>query len=447
MANDMTGLQSIEPKNGLSGRARWSVFLLMLIYMSSSIDRQIMNILAELIKRDLRMSDLELGLMTGLAFALFYTILGVPIARLAERKDRVVIIGIATAVWSIFTALCGAAGTVTQLVLYRIGVGIGEAGSLPASHSLIRDMVPKHRRGTALAILSMGAPLGALAGMAIGGFLAEAVGWRTAFIVAGAPGLALAALAVWTMPEPRSGPVDQPDPSTSSTLRVTVALLLRKKTFLLIAAGASIKAFLMFGQAPFIASFFLRVHRTEVAEMAASWGMGSVSFLGIVLGLTTGIAGAISSLFGGLLSDRLARKNEGDMFIAPAVGVFVTVPCLILAFSTSNPVLALSVLIVPALLNFIWYGPSFRALQSIVPASMSATVVAILMLIVNLIGLGLGPAAVGGLSDYFAHALNLGESEGIRWALISTSFVGIVSAACFWAPRRIYANEVGSADG
>ncbi|MDB5581640.1 MAG: major facilitator superfamily 1 [Bradyrhizobium sp.] len=417
-----------------SARVNWSVLLLLLIYISSCVDRQVMNIIAELIKHDLHLSDLQLGLMSGLAFAIFYATLGIPIARVAERRNRPVIIGMAIATWSLFTILCGAAANVWQLALFRVGVGVGEAGSLPASHSLIIDMVPKGRRSTAIAILSMGAPLGVLVGMAVGGLIAENYGWRLAFVLAGLPGLLLAPLAFKTLPEPRTFVPDKGRAQGVPFLQA-MKILLAKKTFWILAFAASLKAFLLYGQAPFIASFFLRAHKTEIAAVASSFGLGPIAFLGLVFGLSTGIAGALSSLFGGWLSDRLSRTDDRNLFIAPAVAVLASVPCLILAFTCKSAVLALWILILPALLNYIWYGPVFAAMQSIVPFHMRATVVAVLMLIVNTFGLGLGPAVVGALSDFFSLQLGYGAAEGIRWSLVWVSLAGLVSAGLFWAAR------------
>ena len=245
-----------------AGYTRYAMLLLMAIYTVNFLDRSVINILAEPIKNELKLADWQLGMMSGLAFALFYTFLGIPIARMAERRNRPMIIGTSVAVWSGFTALSGAAGNFWQLVLCRIGVGVGEAGCTPPAHSLIADYVPKEKRASALAFYSMGTPLGGLMGLVLGGLIADAYGWRVAFLVAGAPGILFAFLCWFTLREPRKILAEHSAriTATQATFRETLSYLMRKKTFWLIALGAAIKAFIGYGHAPFTASFFLRVH-------------------------------------------------------------------------------------------------------------------------------------------------------------------------------------------
>jgi MFS family permease len=276
---------------------RYAMFLLLGIYIVNFLDRQVINILAEPIKNDLGLADWQLGLMSGLAFAVFYTFLGIPIARMAERKNRPFIIGGAVAVWSGFTALCATAGNFYQLIAYRIGVGIGEAGCTPPAHSLIVDYTPKDKRASALAFYSMGTPIGGLLGLVMGGIVADAYGWRTAFLVAGAPGLIFSALAFFTLKEPRKVMASHAKNMViaSATFGQTMAYLLKRRTFWFIAFAAAIKAFIGYGHAPFTASFFLRNHTAEVAALAADFGLKSVGFLGLALGLISGTAGAIGA--------------------------------------------------------------------------------------------------------------------------------------------------------
>ena len=259
---------------------RYAMLLLMAIYTINFLDRSVINILAEPIKNELKLADWQLGMMSGLAFALFYTILGIPLAQLAERRNRPMIIGASVAVWSGFTALSGATTNFVQLVLCRIGVGIGEAGCTPPAHSLIADYVPKEKRASALAFYSMGTPLGGLLGLVMGGLIADAYGWRVAFLVAGVPGLFFAALCFLTLREPRKILAEHSAKITSSqaTFRETLAYLMKKKTFWLIALGAAIKAFIGYGHAPFTASFFLRVHGDEVARLASMFDLKSIGF-------------------------------------------------------------------------------------------------------------------------------------------------------------------------
>lgn len=238
-----------------AGYRRYALWVLLVIYTLNFLDRQVVNILAEPIKQELGLSDWQLGMMTGLAFAVFYTVLGIPIARLAERGDRPRIIAASVLAWSAFTMLCGLAQNVWQLIAARIGVGVGEAGCTPPAHSLITDYVPKEKRASAIAFYSIGTPLGTLAGMAMGGLVADAYGWRAAFMVAGAPGVIFAVIAALTLVEPRKSLAADLAARAAKPIGFSEALrvLRGKKTFWLVSLAAAIKAFISYGQAPFIA--------------------------------------------------------------------------------------------------------------------------------------------------------------------------------------------------
>jgi MFS family permease len=454
---------------------RYAMWLLLGIYVVNFLDRQVVNILAEHIKEDLRLADWQLGMMTGLAFAVFYTFLGIPIARLAERADRPWIIGGAVAVWSGFTVLCGAAQNFTQLVLFRIGVGVGEAGGTPPAHSLIADYSPKDKRASALAFYSMGTPIGTLLGLIFGGLIADRYGWRAAFLVAGAPGLLFAILAIFTLHEPRrhiAAHVAKAQ-AASATFMETLKVLATKRTFWLIAFAAAIKAFIGYGHAPFTTSFFLRNHAKEIAGLAAGlsdiigYEVKSLGFMGLALGILGGAAGTFGALLGGWIADRFGKNDLRAYMVAPAVASLLTIPIYIVAVTLPSASAAIPLLMVNALLGTLWYGPVYATGQGIVPPHMRATTSAILLFIINLIGLGLGPLAVGFLSDAFAGA-NLAEAGlsvaqckgsagtaiaaackagsgfGIRWALISSAGVGVVAFVLFWMARKTIREETVS---
>jgi len=260
MAETATPSPVINPVS--TGYRRYALWVLLIIYTLNFLDRQVVNILAEPIKRDLGLADWQLGMMTGLAFAIFYTVLGIPIARIAETKNRPFIIGASVAAWSAFTVLCGFTQNFWQLILMRIGVGVGEAGCTPPAHSLITDYVPKEKRASSIAFYSIGTPLGTLAGMAMGGLVADAYGWRVAFMVAGAPGILFALVAAFTLIEPRRQLAADIAARAAQQISfgAALAVLAAKKTFWLVALAASIKAFIGYGQAPFAASFFFRNH-------------------------------------------------------------------------------------------------------------------------------------------------------------------------------------------
>jgi MFS family permease len=436
-----TGAPDVVPDEAVplsDSYRRYAMWMLLLVYILNFVDRQVINILAEPIKRDLGLSDTALGMMSGLAFAVFYTVLGLPIARLADRSNRPVIIAIALAVWSGFTVLCGLAQNFVHLVLARIGVGIGEAGCTPPAHSLISDMHPKEKRASALAFYSMGTPIGAVLGMAVGGLVADAYGWRMAFIVCGVPGVLMALIVGFTMIEPRSRKL-------ASGLKAAVAptvkfgtvlgILVRKKTFWLVSGAAAVKAFIGYGHAPFTASFFFRNHTQEIAEMAAFFGLQSTGFLGLCLGLVSGVGAVLGVYIGGQIADHYGKTDYRAWMSIPGIASVVVIPLFVAGMLAPSAFVAIAIFGVTAALSSLWYGPVYATAQSIAPAHMRATAAAIILFIINLVGLGLGPALVGLLSDVLNVHAGFGPAEGIRWALIISGMVGLLAGLFFWMAR------------
>jgi MFS family permease len=435
-----------------AGYRTYALWLLMFVYTLNFLDRQIVNILAEPIKRDLHLADWQLGMMTGLAFALFYTVLGLPIARLAERSNRPRIIAASIIVWSGFTFLCGQAGGFWQLVLARIGVGVGEAGCTPAAHSLITDYTPRAKRASAIAFYSIGTPLGSLIGLAMGGMIADAYGWRTAFMVAGAPGVLIGLLCFFTLVETRGKLVAQVAARKANQIdfRVAIKVLTSKKTFWLIAFAAAIKAFIGYGHAPFTASFFFRNHADQIAELAASinavtgLSLGPAGTVGIGLSAVAGVAGIFGVWLGGFIADRLGAKDLRAYVIVPAIASLAVIPIYIAAVTVPDARVAFLLLALPAILGSLWYGPVYATAQSIVEPRMRATTAAVLLFIINLVGLGLGPLFVGILSDVFAGPMAMGEAEGLRWALIWSMAFNLIAFALFWMARKTIREEMVS---
>jgi MFS family permease len=425
---------------------RYALCLLLVIYVLNCLDRSIVYILAEPIKRELQLADWQVGLMAGFAFAIFYAGLGIPIARLAEYRSRPTIIASSLALWSGLTALCGTANSFAMLCFYRVGVGVGEAGCTPAAYSLITDYVPKTRRASAMAFYSLGVPLGLLLGMALGGVISDRFGWRAAFLIAGAPGLLLAAIALPTLKETRSK-LKADVAATKAhrpTIKQAVAILMSKRTYWLLVAGATAKTFLSYGQGTFIASFFLRNHTAELGQLAAGFGLKSVGFLGIVLGLINGGFGALGAVIGGWIADKVAIRDLRNAMLAPAVALFVSVPVFIIALLVDNTVLALGIMAIPYLLNNFWYGPVYATTQGIVPPAVRATATAILLFIITAVGYGLGPPLIGWLSDYLARSAGLGVANGLRWALISTSAIAMLASLFFVMARKTIRNDMVS---
>ena len=414
---------------------RYAMWLLLGIYIVNFVDRSVINILAEPIKQDLNLADWQLGLMSGLAFALLYTILGIPIARMAEHSHRPRIISLAAATWSGFTIACAFAANFWQLLLFRVGVGVGEAGCTPPAHSLIVDYHPIEKRASALSFYSLGGAIGTLLGLVIGGLVYDAYGWRVSFLVAGAPGLLFALLAYFTLKEPRTILARHAAAAAGSaaTFAQTMDYLFKNPTFWFIAFGAMIVNF--GGGTAFTASFFLRVHTAEVAAMAAGLGLKSVGFLGLTMGLTNA-AGAVGIWMGGWITDRYGARDLRNYVVAPAIAALVGMPIRVLLYTVDSAGLALVLLAVVTFLGGFWWGPVFSVGQSVVPPYMRATSAAILLFTINLIGTGMGPLILGLVSDYFNHGLGMGPAEGVRWALLATVVLGLPAFACFWLARR-----------
>lgn len=425
---------------------RYSLTILFLIYTLNFLDRQIVNILAEPIKQDLQLADWQVGSLTGLAFAIFYATLALPIARLAERHDRVKIIAAATIVWSFFTALCGLAHSFLHLFLARIGVGVGEAGCTPASHSLISDYATREKRASALATFSLGIPVGSLLGMAVGGLIADSFGWRAAFLVVGLPGILLGIVALLTLPEPRRSADRKIEVVAAPNLRVALHELWANRTYRWLVAAMAAMSFVTYGHFAFLGSFFLRNHESGLEQYSqaldAQFGLtlGPVGFMGLALGLIFGIFGAIGTWLGGALTDRGARKDLRAYATVPAVAAVFLPVTLIACFLAPGVLLALALLGIPILLQAIYYGPLFASVQSLVEPRTRATASAILLFFANLVGLGLGPLTVGLLSDLFA--FDMGSAEGIRISLIVTSFIYLLAAFAFAMARRTIRDDM-----
>jgi MFS family permease len=439
---------------------RYALWMLLIIYTLNFVDRQIVAILAEPIKKDLGLSDSQLGLLGGLAFAFFYTFLGIPIARLAERGNRVRIISVAVVVWSGFTALSGAAQNFAQLLLARIGVGVGEAGCTPPAHSLISDYAPPEKRASALAFYSLGVPVGSALGFIVGALIAAQWGWRAAFFAVGLPGVILGLIAWTTLKEPRlMGLVPAPKAGSAPSFGDALKELKSKKSYWYAVFAATTISFLGYGHAYFLPSFLTRVHEMGLAERGAA------------MAAMTLIAGVVGTLIGGMLADRAAKKDTRAYMTVPLVAFIAGIPFFWLAMFAEGPMMAILFLAVPTLLNSLWYGPVYAAVQTLVQPRTRATAVAIMLFVVNMIGLGAGPTAIGFFSDVFANghftsiatagtdyasfcakgAASAGDvlcaaaqAEGIRWSLIATSSVGVLVVLFFWLARKTIREDLAA---
>ncbi|MFT6276883.1 MAG: MFS family permease [Halioglobus sp.] len=384
--------------------AYYALGVLTLVYSFNFIDRQLLAILQESIKADLGLSDSQLGLLTGFAFAVFYVTAGIPIARWADRSNRRNIVALSLAVWSGMTAVSGMAQNYLQLLLARIGVGVGEAGGSPPSHSMISDIFPVHQRASALGFYSTGVNVGILFGFLLGGWLNEYFGWRIAFLVVGAPGILLALLVRFTVAEPIRGlsenkqVSDRPIPLTE-----VLALLWSRRSFRHLAVASGLTAFVAYSIISWGASYFIRSHGMSTGE------------LGTWLALIMGLGGAIGAFGGGVIADRLGNRDKRWYVWVPAIAGLLATPFIVATYSVESAYLALLCSVVPGVMGNVFLGSTVATVHGLVGVRMRAMSSAVFFFILNMIGLGLGPFSVGLLSDYLA--LDYGQ-ESLRYAML-----------------------------
>lgn len=400
-------------------RRRLMLGLLALIYSLNYLDRQIVVILQEPIKADFGLADWQLGMITGGAFGLFYTSMGIPIAQRIDRGvNRIRLIAIFTAVWSLMTALCGVTRNFGQFFIARMGVGLAEAGFAPAAHSLLSDMYSARERPQAMGIFAIGVPVGIMAGLSIGGIIAQMAGWRTALLVAGIPGLFAALLLPILARDPVRGAMEEPGPAADPAalppqgFLAGARLLMRRRAFVHVVLGTAATAFVQAGVGAWMPSFLIRVH-----------GM-SLSQAGLSFGILSGVCGLIGTIAGGWQATRMADRGLHAMLWIPMLGLLLTIPLYVIALLAGSGQAALALLILPMLLSPLWTAPSIALVQSLSPVAMRARASALYIVASNLIGVSMGPLVLGVLSDLFA-ALHGGDAvRGLREALIVVAALG-----------------------
>lgn len=391
------------------------VGVLVLVYAVNFLDRQIMAILAAPIGKELNLSDAQLGMLSGVAFALFYATLGLPIARLADRHNRVRIIAVSCAIWSGFTVCCGMAGNFIQLAAARVGVGVGEAGCSPPSYSLIADYFPPNQRGYAMSLYSLGIPLGITLGTAFGAVVANAYGWRIAFIAAGAPGLMLALLLLTTVREPVRGGLDSVvKTSSNSSLMKSLRSFFSDPVLRSTALSAGLSAFCGYGATAWAPAYLIRTMGMTLPEVALWYS------------LVNGIAMASGIFLSGWVADRWARTNPGAYALMPGLGLLITIPFFIGFLLAPSWPLALALFVVPGLTFSMYLAPALSVIQNAVHPSERSTSGAILLLMINLIGLSGGPFLVGWVSDQLSPSMGAESLRAGLAALIPAVILAVI---------------------
>lgn len=448
------GSEAAEAPYVMSWEVRRVILILTLVSTLNFVDRQIINILAEAIKVDLQLSDTHIGILTGFAFAVFYALLSLPAARLAERYSRPRLLGGAVIFWSAFTMLCGVAQNFVQLFLARMGVGIGESASTPAAHSLIADSVPLSKRTSAIGLYQMGVPIGAMIGMALGGVVVDNFGWRAALLLVGFPGLIVGLAVAFTVPEPRDkgavsgGGEEQP----LVPLREFMRLLSAKRSAWFIVASAALSAMVSLGGYAFVASFFLRVFKSDLAQwsaaLEASFGvsMGPVAIVGVTFGIGSGLMAALGIHIGGRIADAYVSRSPSVLLWLPAWAKVAWAPLSIASMFAPNLGLAFVFYFLSSITTGMAAPSMHAAMLGLVDARSRATVTAVFLIVTTLVGMGLGPLLVGGLSDLFNHGLGLGPVEGLRYSKLVLVLLMLPAAGLMMMAAGQYARDTRAVD-
>jgi MFS family permease len=415
----------------LSTAVRYYVLIvLMLTSAMSIVDRQILSILIEPVRTDLHLSDTGMGFLTGIAFSMVYTRTCIPVARLADRWSRTWLVAAAIGLWSVMTMLCGAAGSAAQLFVARLGVGAGEAGGTAPTHALVSDLFPRHRRGTAMSILTLCAPLGMGAGMAAGGWVLQNYGWRATFVAAGLPGLLLALIVRFSFPVVPKGMADglvrvQDPPPFVQTIRLLFAI----RALRYLTLGGMLSSSIVMGATTWLPPFLSRSH--HLGQAAIGGGLGAA----------LGIGALIGSLSGGPLSDWLGRYDLRWHFWIPTV----TVPLsgLLTLAALFAPVAAIWPLVGAAmLLSALFAGPTLAIAMNLAPVAARGVAAACLAVVVNSLAIAIGPQIVGSLSDLLSPAFGV---ESLRAALACLPLLAVPAAWMFWLASRTYRSELAYA--
>lgn len=410
----------------------YALGLLVVVYVFNFIDRSILGILVEPIKQDLGVSDTLMGFLGGIAFATFYTFLGIPIARMADRGSRRNVLAVCLALWSGATALCGLAQSFIHLLMARIGVAVGEAGGSPPSHSMISDMFPADKRATALAIYALGIPIGTMLGNLGGGWINEAFEWRTAFFVVGLPGVMLALIVRFTLREPPRGAAEGLQMSSGEAPPVSEVFkyLWARRSFKFMALGGSLHAFVGYGVSYWIPAMFNRSHGLTTGEM------GTALFY-------LGFASIAGTFLGGYMGDKLAKRDPRWYLWLPGLATMISVPFSAFVYTYDAPYVALWVLAIPYVLGAYYLGPTFSLTQGMVGLRMRALASSILLFILNIIGLGLGPQFTGIASDVLNMSTSLGQ-DSLRWALVISLIFNVISAILYLMAARTIKEDLAA---
>jgi len=394
------------PSGGsLAVRRNLAFAMLFLVGTINFVDRQLLSVLVEPIRSEMQFSDTQFGLLTGLAFALFYAAMGVPVAMIADRWNRVKLIGMACVVWSGFTAACGMVSNFWQLALMRFGVGAGEAGGTAPSLSVIADLYPPAQRPLAIGLFTLNGPFGVFVGAAFGAWAAANIGWRGAFMVIGGVGIVVAPLLIWLVREPARGAMDaQKTADEALPFAQSLAMFWRRASLRMVLIGSGLAAFVSYGMLNWIPAFLMRTQGMPLEAMATWFAPAA------------GITFGVGILGGGWLVSHAAKRSPRAYGAIPALATAVLIPTFAAALLVESWQISLALMLVPMAACTAYVAPALALVQNLTPPRSRATAAAVLMLMFNIVGLGLGPLFIGVVSDALKPAHG---DESLRWALMT----------------------------
>ena len=396
--------------------------ILTLMYVVNYLDRQILNILLQPIKAEFGVSDALLGLLAGPTFALFYATLGIPIARLADRHSRRNIIAVSMGLFSIMTVVCGLAAQFWQLLIARVFTGVGEAGTGPSAMAVISDLYPPEKRAAAQSFYSAGLNIGLLIAFFGGGWIAQTYGWREAFLAAGIPGLLLFFVVMFTVREPPRGHSEMlADDGVRPSLGAVARFLWAQRSFRWIAFGAAMTSFGGYGATAFVPAFLIRSHHLSLSEV------------GLIFAGIAGVGGWFGTFLSGVIADRMGKRDVRWNMYVPLGAVFLALPFTPVFYLAQNTTVAVLAAIIPSAMGAVFLGPCITMVQGLVPLRMRATAAALFLFILNIIGLGLGPQAVGIVSTLLQPTYG---TDSLRYALFVTMISSVIGGYCYWRATR-----------
>jgi predicted MFS family arabinose efflux permease len=400
------------------------LLLLLVVYISNYADRMILSVLMPYIKAEFQVSDAALGFLAGTAFAVFYATLGVPIAIWADRGNRKTIIAVSVAIWSAMTAVCGVAANYWQFALARVGVGVGEAGGSPPSHAIISDLFGPKTRATALGIFALGVPFGLFVGLYGGALVAAEYGWRMAFFVLGLPGVILALLVMFTIREPKRGASDGiTHAGEAPALMTTVRHMLGQKSLVHVFIGATLTTLVGYAGVQWWPTFVMRSHGLSMTDLS------------LFLALVFGVAGGLGTFLGGYIADQFSKRDMKWMPRIVTIATVVGLPFGFAIYLTDSSWVVFVLIGVPAALGSVYLPPTYAMTQGLVEVRMRTVASALLLFVINLIGMGLGPLMAGLISDALAPTYG---KDSLKYALLILTLFNVWAAVHYWIAGRYF---------